>query len=404
MKVDELVEPKEQNEQNIEKDARLNEELKVRETFFRSIIDGMNCGVLCIDRNGIVVKINDAAKRIFDLKEEQNSEGKHILDVLESHPQVSRLMLESFQMSTLPSREEMEISSGRRRIKIGFTVSLVKDEKSQNIGSSIFFRDLTKIEEKEEQERLKERLAALGQMSASLAHELKNPLGALEINISFLKRKLDHHREGLEIVDGVIYDISRLKFIINESLSFVKALDLSLSTTDVRRIVDNALSSVLTEEYAKYVKVNKQYEERLEAFSLDEDLLTRALINIFQNAIDAMDKQGALHVAIEKITSDREAACSNEEHKDHNENREAQGYIRISVRDSGKGIRRDIIDKIFYPFFTTKDGGSGLGLSFTKKVVDAHKGFIDVESKLGQGTTFLIQIPILCLDEEKREE
>ncbi len=400
MTVDGLVETKEQNK---EKDARVNEDLIVREDFFKSIIDGMNCGVLCIDLNGVIVKINDAAKRIFNLEEKENPEGQHILDILESLPQVSRLMLESFQMSTLPNREEMEIPLGKRRIKIGFSISLVKNKKSQNIGSSIFFRDLTKIEEKEEQERLKERLAALGQMSASLAHELKNPLGALEVNISFLKRKLDHHREGLEIIDGVIYDISRLKFIINESLSFVKALDLSLSQTDIRRIVDNALSSVLTEENSQKVKISKNYEESLNTVSVDADLLTRALINIFQNSIDAMDEKGILQVGIEKITSDHDPALRNENLKDHHESSGSQGYIRISIKDSGRGIRREIIDKIFYPFFTTKDGGSGLGLSFTKKVVDAHKGFIDVESELGQGTIFIIQIPIICPTEERRE-
>ncbi len=400
MTVDGLVETKEQNK---EKDARVNEDLIVREDFFKSIIDGMNCGVICIDLNGVIVKINDAAKRIFNLEEKENPEGQHILDILESLPQVSRLMLESFQMSTLPNREEMEIPLGKRRIKIGFSISLVKNKKSQNIGSSIFFRDLTKIEEKEEQERLKERLAALGQMSASLAHELKNPLGALEVNISFLKRKLDHHREGLEIIDGVIYDISRLKFIINESLSFVKALDLSLSQTDIRRIVDNALSSVLTEENSQKVKISKNYEESLNTVSVDADLLTRALINIFQNSIDAMDEKGILQVGIEKITSDHDPALRNENLKDHHGSSGSQGYIRISIKDSGRGIRREIIDKIFYPFFTTKDGGSGLGLSFTKKVVDAHKGFIDVESELGQGTIFIIQIPIICPTEERRE-
>jgi two-component system sensor histidine kinase HydH len=400
MKVDELLETKEQTKG---KDARLNEDLTAKEDFFKSIIDGMNCGVICIDRNGVVVKINSVAKRIFALEEKEDSEGQHISDILESHPQVSTLLIESFGMSTLPNREEIDISMGRRKKKIGFSISLVKSEECQNIGSSIFFRDLTKIEEKEEQTRLKERLAALGQMSASLAHELKNPLGALEVNISFLKRKLDHHREGLEIVDGVIYDINRLKFIINESLSFVRALDLNLSSTDITRVVNNALSSVLTKENSKNVKISKKYEEGLDAFLLDEDLLTRALINIFQNAIDAMDEQGVLQVKIEKITSDHDPASRNKDTSEEPESGGVGGCIRILIKDSGKGIHREVIDKIFYPFFTTKDRGSGLGLSFAKKVVDAHKGFIDVESGLGQGTTFIIQIPIICSAEQRGE-
>lgn len=392
MPVDEMVEERSQKKG---KKSIAKAEFQNKNEFFKAIIDGLKCGVLSIDGDGRVVKINNIAKRILGLDEKADTDGKHISTLLDKHPYFCRLMLESFHMSTLPSREEMEISCrGDEKKKIGFSISLVKEENGQNIGSSIFFRDLTKIEEKEEQERLKERLAALGHMSASLAHELKNPLGAIEINASFLKRKIGNDKEALEIVDGIMSDINRLKVTINESLSFVKALELNLSPSYLDRLIDNAISFVLTETDSKKIQINKDYEKKLGPFMLDSDLMTKVLINIFQNSIEAMNGKGNLNIELKKLKNSYDLHSKCEHSVKHPYAAEEQAHVRIRIEDNGKGIPREIIDKIFYPFFTTKEKGSGLGLSFSKKVVDSHKGMIDVESQIGSGTTFTIQIPI----------
>ncbi len=374
---------------------KTKEEFYRKEEFFKAIIDGMRCGVLSIDINGRVLRINEMAKKILDINETAVVEGGNISALLGMYPDLSRMMLESFHISTLPNREEMEISCKGKRKKIGFSISLVHDEEGRNIGSSLFFKDLTKIEEKEEQQRLKERLAALGHMSASLAHELKNPLGAIEVNISFLKRKLKKDRVSLEIIDGIISDITRLKKTINESLSFVRPLDLNLAISSIDKVIDKAISSVISETTMKNIKIKRDYKEKIDPFLLDNDLITKVLINIFQNSIEAMESKGTLKVELIKIRDGYEHLSQYDHSADHSKGLMDQEYARIQIKDSGRGIPQEIIDKIFYPFFTTKEQGSGLGLSFSKKVVDAHKGMIDVESRIGSGTTFTIQIPMI---------
>ncbi len=377
------------------------------EDFFRAIIDGMQCGVISVDTSGQIIKMNEIAKRILDidgekapLRKRERIEGKEISDVLSAHPRLSRLMLGSFEMSTLPNRDEMEISSrdGKRK-KIGYSIAVVKNRTGKNIGCTIFFKDLTRIEQKAEQEQLKERLAALGHMSASLAHELRNPIAAIEVNASFLKRKLTGDSDAKKILEGVMSDISRLKITINESLSFVKPLELNLRPSQYEKTIEHAISSSIMHNDTGTMQIVRRLE-RIEDSLFDPDLVMKALINVFRNAVDAMNGSGRIEIELKKIGNGKEWGTKETHSSIGSGAGTGNGFARIRIRDYGKGISRDIIDKIFYPFFTTKDEGSGLGLSFTKKVIDAHKGIIDVESTVGSGTTFTIQLPIIHSSKE----
>ena len=375
------------------------------EDFYRAIIDGMQCGIISIDTHGRVVKINQIARRILEIgesspenssMEKDGKEADHISVLLKHYPHLSQLLLESFHMSALPNRDEIDLSEagkGRKK-KIGFSISLIKNREGENIGCSIFFKDLTRIEEKEEQKQLQERLAALGHMSASLAHELRNPLAAIEVNASFLKRKLKEDGEARNILDGIISDIGRLKITINESLSFVRPLEVNLFSSRLEEVVEKALWSALTTEDLKNIRVERE-SEAIDAFLFDPELLFKALINIFKNAAEAMDYNGTIEIGLKKLGDGQELHAASNSADIHHENGKGRDYAMIRIRDHGKGIPKDIIEKVFYPFFTTKEKGSGLGLSFTKKVVDAHKGFIDVESHENVGTTFMIRIPIV---------
>ncbi|MEW5807663.1 MAG: ATP-binding protein [Acidobacteriota bacterium] len=385
--------------------------------FFKAVIDGMQCGFISIDSSGNVVKINEIAKRILGLEGKTFSgkrfseteatgsghlEGVHIKNLLEPFPHLSKIMLESCHMSTLPNRDETEIQlEGKGKKKIGFTISLVKNRNGRDIGCSMFFKDLTKIEEMEEQEHLKERLAALGHMSASLAHELRNPLAAIEVNASYLKRMLRQNGEAASIIDGIISDITRLKTTINDSLSFVKPLDVNMEPCRIEDLIGKAISSSLTKHDQERIEIRKRYLNRFTPLLLDADLLVKALINILRNAVEAMEGSGTIYIELSNTGGSYDAASEREHLRGQGATAKDQKYVIIRIRDTGKGIPGEVIDKIFYPFFTTKEKGSGLGLSFTKKVVDAHKGIIDVESRVGSGTIFTIRLPIISGDRKK---
>ncbi len=163
--------------------------------FLKGLVGGMRCGVLTVNRYGCLMLLNDPAVHILEIPKPL-APGLPVGAVLARHPQLARLLRESFQMSSLPNRAEIDLQfDDDRRKTLGLTLSMVPDKDGEVRGAAVFFKDLTHVEHKEEQERLKDRLAALGQMAASLAHEIRNPLASIEVTCSLLKRRLSDRPE-----------------------------------------------------------------------------------------------------------------------------------------------------------------------------------------------------------------
>src|SRR5882672_8259590 len=215
------------------------------EDFYRRLIEGMRCGILVIERTGGVVMVNEHARAILELHE-LPVRGAAIDDALVDHPQLAAILRESFSMSLLPNRAEIDLKSRSESGKtIGFTLSLVPGSDGAPAGAALFFKDLTHVEHKEEQERLKDRLAALGQMAANLAHEIRNPLASIEVSSSLLKRRLPVDAGERELLDKIIAEVRRLNRTITSSLEFVKPVSLSLAPADLEGVLDDALTVAL---------------------------------------------------------------------------------------------------------------------------------------------------------------
>src|SRR5690349_18191207 len=155
--------------------------------FFRRLVGGMRNGVLAITRDGNVAEINAEAARIFQIKRSQRTVGRHFSVVLAKHPDMVRVLHSAFELSHLPNRAELRLKTTGK--VIGYTLSHVRDERGRSTGVALFFKDLTKVEQLEERERLRDRLVALGEMAAAIAHEVKNPLAGIEVMAGLLKRQ-----------------------------------------------------------------------------------------------------------------------------------------------------------------------------------------------------------------------
>ena len=169
-----------------------------RFAFLNGLIGGMRCGVVSTDTEGRLVLLNEHARRILELAQTPVT-GTRLWQALPRHPEIVQALLDSFRLSSLPNRAEMELP--RTGKSIGFTLSMVRAEDGEPSGAAMFFKDLTPIEHKEEQERLKDRLAALGQMAASMAHEIRNPLAAIDVTCKLLERRLVDQPELPGLVD-----------------------------------------------------------------------------------------------------------------------------------------------------------------------------------------------------------
>jgi signal transduction histidine kinase len=367
--------------------------------FFRGVIEGMRCGILTIDREGRLLMMNEPARQILDLQAPPAA-GTRVEEALHEQPQLAQILRESFTMSSLPNRAEIELhSDGERAKTIGFTLSLVRGENDQPLGAAVFFKDLTHVEHKEEQERLRDRLAALGQMAANLAHEIRNPLAAIEVSCSLLKRRLPSETGGRDLLDKIIGEVRRLNRTITSSLEFVRPLSLSLAPSDIDPVLDEAMTTALSRRGKPGIRVERRYTSSAVPFRMDRGQLRQVFENLFLNALEAMGEEGLLDVETSvalapaaPTTPYRPAGSDRQDSFDR--------YLVVRVRDTGPGIAEEHHDKLFYPFFTTKKQGSGVGLSMARKIVDSHRGLIDVESRPGAGAVFIVRLPMIGMARE----
>lgn len=368
--------------------------------FVRGLVLGMRCGIVAVDRNGRLILINGPAREILELDPAPPS-GLPIEQAFAAHPQLGRILAEAFTMRSLPNRAEIDLGFGSERRKtLGFTLSMVDDDHGEIVGAAMFFKDLTHVEHKEEQERLRDRLASLGQMAANLAHEIRNPLASIEVTCSLLKRRVPETDPGREMLDKINNEVRRLNRTITSSLEYVRPLKLAARVCALEPLLDEAVTVAVGRRGKPGIEVRRSANVPLPPFLMDRGQLRQVFENLFLNAMEAMGESGTL--SVETSIQDAPDAASTPylpggarkidpfSHFDH--------YAVVRVADTGPGISRENLDKLFYPFFTTKKHGSGVGLSMARKIVDSHRGLLDVETAEGEGAAFVVRLPMV-LDE-----
>lgn len=349
----------------------------IQDSFFRNVVQGMRCGIITVDRFGRVILANELARQILQIDREE-VELLPVSDVLAHHPRLAEVLVESLSMSHLPNRAEMEIRSreddGRT---IGFTISTIPGESSPE-GVALFFKDLTQVEQREERERLRDRLAALGEMAASLAHEIRNPLASIEVTATLLRRRIAGREEDLRLVDKIAAEVSRLNRLVTQSLEYARVLSPDTLLQSVVPLVERALDEALSRFPNHKLQLSRDFDPATPAVRVDANLIQQVFVNLIVNAIEAMHGEGVLSVEIRPVGR-------------------AGGPprgVEVAVRDSGPGISEEVREKIFSPFITTKKTGSGIGLAVARKIVECHHGLIDVETEAGVGATFRVRLPL----------
>lgn len=349
--------------------------------FYREIFESLRCGILTIDDEGRVTTVNQVARQILDLQE-QGSEKLPCKQVLGDYPEICRILLESLRMENPPIRFELDLKApGRPKRVIGGSISHVRGADGSRDGSVLFFKDLTTIEQGEEQERLKDRLAALGHMAAGLAHEIRNPLGNIGTTASLLKRKLSGNDSGIIALDNIVQEVRRLNHTVTQCLEYAKPLHLRPRPVDLPVLLAEALQEVRAKWPSARVEVKESHDSRVSGLRADGIQLRQVLHNLISNAFDAMGGRGSL-----EIETFLEAPDSTSE-------KDGELFAVIRIRDTGRGITPEVRERLFFPFFTTKPAGSGIGLAIAKKIIDSHQGMIDVESESGHGATFSVKLP-----------
>ena len=353
--------------------------------FFRYLVSNMRNGVLAYRRDGTIALMNDEAYRIFGLKKSSTSDvGRSYADVLRDRPTVMRVLSSAFELSHLPNRAELRLKDLAR--VVGYTLSQVKDEDGTLIGAVMFFKDLTQVEQLEERERLRDRLASLGEMAAGIAHELKNPLAGIEVMAGLLRRQVPASGDAQSLLADIITEAKLANAIVVEMLEFVRPVRLQVERTDLAEVLHQAVTLAESKVPRRDVEVHLKLQPGLPALEGDHHQLCQVFTNLLANAFEALDGRGHITIAATTGTLDEDPALAAQQ--------PPTPTIVIDVEDDGPGVPEEAKDKIFDPFFTTKPQGSGLGLAIVRKIVDAHDGRIDVNSASGKGTRFRVTIPV----------
>ncbi len=228
--------------------------------------------------------------------------------------------------------------------------------------------------------RRSDRLASLGTLIASLAHEIRNPLVSIKTFTQLLPERLDDEEFRNYFIKIASGEIDRLTSLISELLGFAKPSEPNLKGEDVNAIIDKMIVLVSTEARKKNITLNKNYGTDLPLVMVDAEQIKQVLLNILLNAIQAIPGAGGIWIETRVVQIPHEEVLKK--------------YVQIEIRDSGIGIPKENIDHVFDPFFTTRQDGSGLGLSISHQIINEHGGFIDLESEVGKGTSFRIHLPL----------
>jgi signal transduction histidine kinase len=354
----------------------------VADTFYRDLVWNLRNGIVAVTTDGSIAVMNDAAYSILGLKPQATDIGRPFSEVLQDVPDVCRIIAGAFDLSHLPNRAELRLK--RTAKVIGYTLSHVCDPRGQLLGATLFFKDLTRVEQLEERERLRDRLAALGEMAAAIAHEVKNPLAGIEVMAGILKRQLPDSEDAQTILGDIIKEAKMANAIVIEVLDFVRPIRLQVEQFALSEVVDDAIATAESHASRGAVNVALTMRNDLPGLQGDPHQLRQLFTNLLVNAFEALG--GAGDVQITATAVDEEESGPGVEN--------AGPMVQVTVVDNGPGIPSEVVDRIFSPFFTTKPQGSGLGLAIVRKIVDAHDGRIDVTPRPGGGTIFSVTLPV----------
>lgn len=360
--------------------VRLQKELIEMKNFLESIVEKAGDAISVVDLEGKVLYWNEGAERIYGYKREEVI-GKRLADFLSPRDEKlraeeERLMEQIMERvkggEVVPNVEVKRQTKDRGEIITSMTISPLKDAEGRIIGASRICKDITQLKKAEERLILAERLSSLGELTAGVAHELRNPLAGIKINTQVLSRMKDIPEMEKRILESTREGIEKIQKIVDDMLYFAKPRAAHFKEEEINGVVENSLS-VLQGKLKKGNIIPVFHKgERLPKVRIDSHQIQQVLINLMLNAIQAMEKSGSLKV---RTFLDE------------------GGGVGLEVQDTGVGIPEVYIKKIFDPFFTTKSEGTGLGLSISLKILENHGATIDVKSEEGKGSTFTIHFP-----------
>ena len=337
----------------------------------------LSCGVILVNSGNKVGVLTGQARHLLGL-----APDPAVLPAFEALPApVQAIVRETLAAGKAPADRQIELEAGIRG-KIMLHLSAVPLEPNRkNSGVMVVLNDLTTARQLDERLGQLDRLANLGTLAATMAHEIKN---ALVAGKTFIDLLLEKYKDA-ELVEVVRREINRIDAIVSRMLKFSGPGRAEFGEVHLHEVLEHSLRLVEPQLANKSAVLNRSFQAAPDLLQGDDYQLQQAFVNLFLNAVEALGPNGTL-----SITTDTYAPSANSGKRGGPANRP---QLRVAIKDTGTGIAPENMARLFEPFFTTKPQGTGLGLPITRRIIQEHRGAISVESQPGQGTTFQILLP-----------
>jgi len=367
------------------------------------ILGNLQDGILLFTEDGRAVLVSEAARRFLQIDRESIL-GLHTREIFSSATVLGRTLREALDASMTMVKEEIITENGRR---VQASVDFIYDDETRlGLGALVTLHDLESAAAIESELELSRRMAAIGRLTSGVGHEVKNPINAIVVHLELLKSKLSETNTGaerhLEVIDA---EIHRLDRVVQTLVDFSRPVELQLHEQDLRLIIGDVLALASDELSTHHVTLITKMPREAMIANVDADLLKQAALNVIQNGAQAMPNGGRLEVVLEEDPSTNGS---------YNSSLRAGGFSGdglgqsaptaavLRIADEGPGIPAEIREKIFDLYFTTKSGGSGIGLAMTYRILQLHHGSVEVQSRKVRGTEFRLRIPLAAADRGRR--
>ena len=356
--------------------AHLGREMRDTKEVFSALRDNVDQvmrtlqdGLMLFTRDSRVVLVSQSIERFLG-RPRRELLGREIKEIFSRNSPMGNLILEAFEKFRVISQQEIETPSGKR---VQLSLEYIHEGGAQ-IGALLTMRDAESVQKIENEIEMSRRLSASGRLTRGVAHEVKNPINAIVLHLQLLQNKLlqvdPDTRRHMDIIDSEIHRLDRVVQIL---VDFTRPRDLRLEAIDLRRLLEDVSMLAGPDAQQHGVSIKSELPEEPLMVKVDTDLMKQAILNIVLNGVQAMTEGGTLSVSARRV----------------------EDTVITEIRDQGTGIPAEVQDKMFELYFTTKKGGSGIGLAETYKILLWHYGSVDFETVEGRGTTFHLRLPLV---------
>lgn len=351
---------------------RTNRSLEHQQRQLKSLLESMSPGVVMVDPQMNITVLNHSAEKLLGVQE-AHCQGLPLTEVFGAETGVGKSLLESLQTGEKNVQSERTLHIHGTDVPVAVTGNRVIDSEGNLLGAMETFSDLTAMKRMQAEMQQDRVLRALGEMAATVAHEIRNPLGGIGGYAGLLQRAIPADDPKRKLVEKIIQGVSSLNKIVSNLLVYTRRTTLQKISLDIVEWMESVIAhaEIEIEKESRPIQIVREFPQEPLLVEIDPERFQQVALNLLFNAIQAIEGEGSIRVGIRKV----------------------KGQIRVDIQDSGKGISLENLTQIFTPFFTTKEQGTGLGLAIVKKLVELHEGLIEVESEVGKGTCFRILLP-----------